>query len=363
MRNQLVIFDRQLDGRREGMHRVWEKSSAVPKALITQSYGDLIRDQALAPQHRARVICGKILRDTNWYRRSTAETDWANVATYGGARRQRRERGTRSLIEGTDGESQYAESDNTIAFKAAGILLANICAGRERSKRVAMNGGTDVDFAQARDISVRKTAPFVRDLSLILSAIKMDQPFADADITQTGRTPGLHQQDSAVCKWSADHTAPAHHWMAAELIYKGVKPGADTRKIAGQVLTMSQFSTADATVAGKSARYRMQVGAKLCQASDGDLAASRATYNYKTGKTTNGDRRLRLVDRNAVSGESDATLIGKTQKAQHRAASKEDVKLDGHFLNNDHQDRHIGVLGTKYLAREVKDDDGNLVEW
>lgn len=362
VRNQLVIFDRQLDGRREGMHRQWAKTSSIPKALITQSYGDLIRDHALAPQHRARVICGQILRDTNWFRRGTAETDWTSVASYGGQRRQRRMRGDRSLIEGTDGDAEYAESDNTIAFKAAGILLANICAGREKSKRIAITG-MDSDLAMARDISIRKTAPFVRDLAAILSAVRMDQPFADADITQTGRTPTLHQMDSAVCKWSADNTAPAHHWMAAEVIYKSVKPGADTRKIAGQVLQMTQLASSDATTAGKSARYRMQVGAKLCQASDGDLAASRATYNYKTGKTTNGDRRLRLVDRGAVSGESDATIQGRTQKMNYRAATADDVIHDGKFNNNDHQDRHIAPMGSKYLVREAKDDDEVLSEW
>lgn len=362
VRGQWVIFDRQLDGRREGMHRQWAAKSAVPKALATQSYGDLIRDHALSPQHRARVICGQILRDTNWYRKGTSETDWATAAAHGGPRRQRRICGDRSIVEGTDGEAEYAESDNTLAFKAAGILLANICAGRERAKRIAITG-MDADLAQARDISIRKTAPFVKDLSLILSSVKMDQPFADADITQTSRTPTPMQQDSAVCKWSADNIAPAHHWMAAEIIYKGVKPGADTRKIAGQVLTMSQFSTADANIAGKSAKYRMKMGAKLCTANDGDLAVSRATYNYKTGKTINGDRRLRLVDRNAVNGESDITRVGRTQKTNYRIASADDVRQDGHFNNNDHQDRHIGVLGTKYLNREVKDDDGTLTEW
>lgn len=98
-RDRLKIFSRQIDGRREGLRRVYENKSDIAKQVLVHSYGDYIKDYAMNPQRRANLITRNILRDTKEWRQETSDQDY-QIARYSQICRKRKTRDTYNRVLG-----------------------------------------------------------------------------------------------------------------------------------------------------------------------------------------------------------------------------------------------------------------------
>lgn len=357
VRDRLKVFSQQIDGRREGMRRTYKHKSNVPKQILVQSYGDYIRDYALNPQRRVNIICNKILRDTRAFRDNCTDSDFAFAKYTQLTRRSRKTSDAKMVAQAKESnDGKFAEGDNSICFKTAGLLMANIVKGKKQS--ISNAKSSDMDFAETKQTVARKTEPFQRDLALILRAIASDSNFAHGDMTMIVKTAAPQQMEHLARMVTYNHLAPAHHYLNAEILYKSVKPGADTRKIKDLVITDANAPQIQDTLTtqGKSAKMKIITGMKLATADDADKSESFKTFNYKTALAQNGDKRLRLTSGEDYKKESDNTQIRRPLHTNYRTASIEDNETDMRFLNNASKERLTGGLGTKYMNRFIERD-------
>jgi hypothetical protein len=227
-----------------------------------------------------------------------------------------------------------------------------------RNKRTVANGG-DTDYAGSASSAARKTSPFVSDIALILSAIAQDSKFAASDATRVGKTPVPVLNEHLARQVVFNHLTPAHHYMAAEIIYKNARGGRDLSRV--KALIQSDERAAElregVTEGGKSARQRMVNSARVTNnATDSEYGTQTATANYKSIVAQNGDRRIRLYSADQTPSESDRTLFGATPHVGYRVANPEDQEATTGFLDNAVKERLGGRMGSKYTQRYVDAD-------
>lgn len=361
VRDRLKVFDRQLDGRKEGIRRGYEHKSSVPKQILVQSYGDYIKDYALNPQRRANIISEQIVRDSRAWREETADADFA-FARYTQLCRRARSRSNHNPVTSARQDSQFSDADTSKCFKAAALLMANIARGKTQCAFMMKNG--DMDMSEARVTLARKTEPFIRDLALILRSMTADGRFATSDITMTGKTASPSIAQHLARQVVYNHLLPAHHQLNAEIIYKSVKPGADTRKIKNSVITDAnnpQIRDIN-TIGGKTAPLKSVIGAKLHTSADTDKTESTKTFNYKLALNPNGDKRLKLTSTDTLAQESDQSQSRRPGQSKHRATSTKDVEDNMRYGDNTCKERHARGLGSKYMNRFIdRDSRGNEI--
>ncbi len=361
-KSRLKVFDRQLDGRRNGLRREYRYKSQVPKQVLIQSYGDYMKDDALTPQRRGAFICREVIRNSKAWREETLDSDLA-FARYTQICKQKRTGGAISRV--ADGrDERHVDNDVSTTetgpkyFKAAGLLMSNIV----RGKRQAMD--TDIVDPATSGVVVRKTGPFVKDLNVILKSITAG-PMEDGRNTMAGKTaprvPLEHTGRAVVY----NHLAPAHHALNAEILYKNVSEGGDLRKVKDLIIT----DVRDASVSDRAAHYKtsargIKTGAKLATTSTdrphglsltGTACGHTKTFNYKTSVLPSGDKRVRMGAVGAL-GESAATLIRRPNHTSIRAATGEDVDYQMRYGDNACKDRHGRGLGSKYMVRFIERD-------
>jgi hypothetical protein len=360
MKGRLRIFDRMLDGRREGMRREYAHKSDVSKQVNVKSYGDVIKDYALNPQRRANIICKRILRDTAEWRCETYDQDF-KIAQYATAYKQahRQDPGPILALSGPDGA--LATSDTTPSYKAVGVLMADIVKGKRQANE--MMKSSEMDFAKAQETMARKTAA-LSDIALVMGASKMGGDFAVSDTTMLRKTPGLPDQAIPAELSIVNHMTPAHHYLNAEIIYKSVRGGDDLRKIKDLTCRDSRAGNLQdiSTDCYKSAKMQLKTGARLERTDD-------ASYEDSTCAVTNYKKviaRLRSKVEGAdhdIAHESDLT---QNRKAQHGQIGVQDVAQvdqgDISFANNASKERLGGHLGSKYLTRYI-DRDGRIPDF
>lgn len=360
-RDRLKVFERQMDGRREGMRRTQAQTqSVIGKTVTVQAYGDLIADYALNPQRRANLICRQAIRNSRAWRDGTADQDF-EIARYTQiCRRAGGKQTFRRVLEarGAD-DTVWDDADSTIPFKTMGILMANLIAARKgRSDVIA---ASDRDYGDAVDVQIRKTAPLTRDLEAIMYAVATGAAFGASDETSRGKTPG--QQQAAHLARVADassHMTPAHHVLNAEIIYKSLRQGGDLSKIQQQVVGDGKATetTEDVVTAAKSVRRRLATGAKLSTAQDTDRNDAVTTVmSYKSLKPSKTAPVMR-TDSDATKTESDAGQARRTPGGNYRTTNAADVQHGMMFLDNTAKERRVGPMGTKYTFSKM-DRDGD----
>ncbi len=360
VRNRLKVFDRQLDGRRNGMRREFKHKSNVTKQILVKSYGDYIKDYALNPQRRVNIMCKEILRDTRMWREETADADFAFARYSQICRRAKRDGPEHSRVgdQITMGRKNDIDDADSKKYKTAAVLMSNIV---NCKRQVMQNTATsDMDFAAARTTAMRKSQPFARDLSLVLNSITIDSEFAHGRQTQVGRNPYPQTLEHTARQIALNHSTPAHHFLNAEILYKSTKPGADTRKAADMMIMGSEFQGRnDNTQRCKAAKMRMLSGAKLATAQDADRAESTKTFNYRHALNPNGDKRIRLMTYDQLAAESDNTQNRRPLHTNYRSPNIHDTSENIRYGDNTSAERHARGLGSKYLNRFIDRDSKN----
>lgn len=357
VKNRLKVFDWSRDGRREGLRRTYAHKSDVSKQVRVQSYGDLIKNHALTPQRRAAIICREVIRGSRAWCDETADGDFA-MAKYTQHRRQRRGDITQArILEGADTAVRPDATDAvTAARKTCGILMANIVRGKAQAAATP----SDIDFATARETAARKTEPMTRDLTQILRSIGQDAEFAAGKITMRGKTAGQQRAEHLATAQDHSHASlPAHHYLNAEILYKSVRPGADTRKVKNYVVRDAHAADTMAhSGIAKAARRRLVTGAKLNRAEDADRGDSSRAYSYRTGVVKIGPRVRGAADQ--TDTDAPETQIRRINKTGHRGPRSADTVENMKYGNNASGERHGGILGSKYLWAKADRDSASV---
>ncbi len=354
-REQLKIFDRQIDGRREGLRRTFKHKSDVNKQINVKSYGDAITDYALNPQRRANIIAKEVIRDSQAYRAETADCDRA-TAYYSQSCRTRTQKTADSLAHDTEAEADFAAADVTAAYKSVGILMSNVI----KAKANTMQRG-DIDMANSTATVSAKTAPITKDITAIMKNIVTSTDFAAADATQGRKNAARVMADHLARVTVTDaQSAQAH----GEMSYKSVKPSADTRALASAIIADSKDPHIRDQVAAtmKSARMERATGRKLATAEDQDVTSSRKTATYSSAARVNGDKRIRLTSGDGRKYSSDESLVRRPNKTQHRAVTAGDTEEMIGYDDNNYANRHGGRIGSKYIRDREGFDSGGLSE-
>ncbi len=362
MAGRLNIFDRQLDGRREGIRREYDNVSAVPKSIQPQSYGDLITDFALNPQRKTITLCKEIIRAGKAWREETIDADWS-FARYtqickGGVR----EHNGKSKVESSDNDTMWKAESQPIYFKAAGLLMSNIVKQKAQEHANIRADNTEVPDAAVEEVAARKTMPLVRDLRYILDNIGTDTRFSSEVNTINIKTPSPQTPDHRARVAVYNHITPAHHYLNAEIIYKHVALEGDARKAKDLVITDARDT--DPGMVGvnhlpfKTARRDIDVGAKLgSMIVPGTLHEGRKTHNYKAAMHANGDKRVSMFAKDAtVLDESTNSQHRRPQKANYRGNGVDDTVEDMHYGDNSYLDRRARGLGSKYTMQFIDRD-------
>ena len=355
-RDRLKVFSRQIDGRREGQRRTYDHKSNVNKQQLVQSYGDFIRDYALTPQRRGNFIAKSVISDSALWRSETADQDF-EIARYTKLCRRARTKDTYKRVLGAQGsnDNTWTDADASKCYKAAGLLMSNIIRGKKQT--TANMRESDMDFSKSQGAAHYKTAPFAKDLALILRAMVDDGKHGNSDTTIAYKTTAPRALEHIARQIVYNHLAPAHHYLNAEILYKSVKPGADISKIKKLVQTDANAPQIQDTLTttGKSAKMQFVSGAKLDTADDTDKAESARTVNYKT-LLASSEHRARLADGEDYKKESDKTQTRSTPHAEYRITTSDDVETGMKFLDNSSLERRTRGLGTKYTARFIDRD-------
>lgn len=355
-RDRLKVFERQMDGRREGLRRtVAQTESVAGKVQNVQGYGDLIRDYALNPQRRANLICRQAIRNSRAWRDGTADQDF-QIARYTQICRRAKGKETfaRVLAAKNADDTVWTDADSTIPFKTMGILMANLISARRSRGDVV--GSSDRDYGEAVEGQARKSAPLSRDLETIMWAIVSGAAFGSSDETVRGKTAAPQQAAHLARVTDAgNHMTPAHHILNAEIIYKSLRQGGDLSKIQQQVVGdgATGATSEDIRAAAKSARMRMVMGAKVQTAHDTDRNdAPSATISYKSLQPKRAPV-VGAVANDAAATESDLTQARRTNGSNYRATTAADVQHGMMFSDNTSKERHVAPMGDKYTFRKM----------
>lgn len=361
VRGKLRVFDRQLDGRREGLRRVYAHKSQFSNVQTEiKSYGDVITDYALTPQRRANKICQQVIRDAAGWRAETAEDNFA-IMQYGQFGRKKKDCVTFKTVENAmdSSDGKFTDADASKCFKTAGILMANIVNQKKQAKMLG-----DGEHGESRNSITAKTAPIVRDLIAVTKGIKTDAVFSQSDHTISGKNIAPQQRAHQMRRVHQNHLTPAHHYLNAELMYKSVNETADKRSIQNNMITDANFANSDIVTAAKSAKHKIVTGARLNTADDGDYAESRRTASYKHVRQCNGDKRSRLTSEDGYIGVGDDSQVRRPNQWNHRVVNPNDTVQMADFGHNDADQLRIMAMGTKNTRRQMDRElgDGSMGE-
>jgi hypothetical protein len=351
-RDRLKIFSRQIDGRKSGKSKLYSHVSKKCNVDSQASYGDMVKDYTVNPQRKAVIISKQIIRDSAAYRKDATDAEFTTAKYTQHRRRQTKGEGaSRKGVTDVD----FSTSDQTKCYKAMGILMSQLV----NKKREQMTNPQDMEFSEGKNTQSRKTAPVQKDLAAIMQSITTDNKFSSSDNTLFGKNATPVQAEHLARQVVYNHITPAHHLLNAEVIYKSVTPGSDTRKIKDQVITDASAPVVQDlnTRVGKSARSDFISGSKTKELFHAEVnGESTQTFNYKHAKQYNGDKRARM---SAVEKfeESDLTKNRATNHTKYRITSKKDIDQGAKFSDNTSKERLGGSHGTKYMNRYI-DRDG-----
>jgi len=355
-RVELKTFNRQMDGKREGLRRVYKHKSEIPKQINVQSYGDLITDVSLNPQRRANIIC-KEIRNTSEFRAENCDQD-LEIAKYSSVcaltRKQNRKMGTVDVLSNTRGESELAESDNATLFKTSCVLVSQLIANKKES----MCGG-DAHDTDSANISIRKAALIANDLNIVLNAMQ-ETDFAKSDLSLTGKgaVPQIapHNAKSVIL----NHISPINH-ESAEIIYKTVKAGDDPIKINKNISIALSVLPENNSFVKKNLLPTISKNNNTVEDADRKESSNTASYKSLTAKVANAS----ITNGENYKKESDDMQTKKQANAANlpNVVNKKNLKLDSLFGDNACKERRARSIGNKYMNRYMDRDGKDVIDF
>lgn len=405
VKSRLKVFSSQLDGRREGLRRMYTHKSAAGSTQKVASYGELIADDALTPTKRAFVVSGKLLRDTHAYRNGCRDTDfhahWYG-ATRGGARPL--PAGARAGHTATDGDWDKARAGK-LYKSALSVLMgelarheAELDADRAESGSVARGKGTadesgnlraamsnreaDSEFSTGRSGEGRRRgrngpaggvlfgadeqdyadsesradpvkSAALKDVSLILEALRMDSDFGGSSDAPVRKLAARLEGRGGTGARKSEQDTEQRHLALADAIYKAAASGSDLRAIAADIAIDAEMGATTETNArrkgGGAGRHRRGDGGTRIEVN----GEERATVNFRpllaavAGAAATGGEEFRGKSRGVRDVK---TLVGAPGGVERDPA--DEVK----WGDNRKKERFIGKHGGKFTRREIDFD-------
>jgi hypothetical protein len=356
VRQRLKIFDIQRDGRREGMRRTFAKRPTKDKQVMTEGYGDKIKDYALYPQRPANIIHGRPNRHA--FSDPSYDQDLA-YATYTQACRRAKVAATESKVAGADDRADvaYTESDKTAQYRQAARLIETLAAerrGRQLTQDMTVDAATEARNARQRALT---------DISAILHESHAEGMFQEGDITMMMKNPEPVTRAHQALQVVTDGFIPAHHYLNAEIIRKSAARQ-DMSQVKYEVMTDAVVDSNEDTARAVKAAKRGS-GKDLREGMTSDVAVvdelQFASYRRRgkgAGRTGTGGAT------EDFAGESDANRARRTQTGVAKIVNKNNLVQGGSFGDNAHKERHLAPLGSKnmrgYVDRETRDSSGGI---
>lgn len=356
-KDRLKVFSRSLDGRREGLRKTWKHCSAKARQDAQAKYGNHMGSDTQTPQRRANIV-KKALRDCRAFRDDNLDQD-LSVSKYTQLGRRNQTKNTQQRLHVTSRDGEFKDADQSKCFKTVGILMNQIVKQRTTMQKTVTQ---DIDYGATVDTQIRKHEDATRDLALILRSIVTQNDFKDADMSMTVKTKAPVPLQHLANVVSLNHLLPAHHYINAELMYKSVLPGKDTRKTIDMIVDDANKPTIQdvKSVFGRSARMHMVSGGKTKGTSDIVIhEGTRTTHNYRHALAVNGDRRIRLHNAENFAKESDNTIFGRTNHKQHRITQASDTVQTVNYGDNAYQERFTAPMGDKAGVRRGIDRESD----
>lgn len=337
-KNSVNIFDRQLDGARNGMRRMYEHKSIQPLQDTTNSYGEMIKNEALTPQNRVNIICNMI-RNTKEWRDNTLD-DNTHIPVYSAYAGKKQTKTTGRKTGETDRSHMLAESD--IKVYAAAKIMSNIVANRASA---CVDNITVDEYKQM----VFKNAFTNHDLSAILKSITNDGQFSNS-IT--------HQQSKV------NHAAPKHNkFMSAQehdiyvinsqYIHKSAEQNKDISKISNYVVTDLTDNTKTTELRHLSTEVsRKHPDTKRDNVED-DIPDN--VFNYKNLHIAAKSDPLG-ADNTRISPLIESDIMTQSMQKYPELATHHTDASAINYSDNMCGERYLGGLGTKYMAKYIERD-------
>jgi hypothetical protein len=349
-KGRMLLEGRQIDGRRNGKYGTYKNNSNIRKQVVSKSYGDMLPDRTTTFQRKANVICDSVIKDSQLWRDETTDSDFA-VANYGQVRKRRTTTKHDPMANANSTDTKFQENGSNKQFKTCAILMSNVI--KCKKQMVELVKTSDADYSTSASHSNTKSAPFFKDITHVIRAMKHDSDFKNSDQTTVGKTKSQTRDTSSI-NIVQNHLAPAHYYMCAEVMYKSVKPGSnakDRKKIVGDALVVDGAHNTQS----KGAKMRMLTGSKLSTDHDADRTESTRTVNYKQAALQMSNR-MKVTSGEEYAKESDNSQTRKSQNQDMEAPTSVNQTFMGEFFDNHKQDRHIGVMGDKYTTRHIDRD-------
>lgn len=339
-KNNLRVFDRQLDGRRTGLSRAYEHTTPAKSQIHGISYGEFIKDSAMTPQNRANILCESIKNSSEW-RDLTLED--LNIIDYNTICRKLCNKTTNAHFGGmkTSDIKTYSALEHGIKYFTAAKLVSDLIKTRQM---ISDTNNTNVDH----ELLISKSADIKKCLNILLQST--DQSLSASDmsmIIKTGRS------DSNMI-WNL--SSPQHDIFAlnAQIISKSVNANKDTVGVSKHIVT-------DLNDAAKTAQLRKNAHINPTNTNNAvtDHVYNHVpsnVFNYKNLHITKSRDPLN-VDTHRISqlGESDLTSFGKSKMPEldNKYNSVDQMK----YSDNSQKERHAKGLGNKYMVRYIDRDE------
>lgn len=345
-RKNLIIFDRQLDGKHNGLRRTYEHRPAVEKQEQDKTYGDRIKDWALTPQRRANVHKPNV--NPLDFQDEAFDQD-LKYAKYGQACRKQQRVGPHNHAPAeVDRQVDNAE-DKTPTFRQVAQSVKSVARARKELQAAQQHNTVDVQAAQeSRAFKQRAQSDITRTLHEQHMNHSVMPAVADM---QARANPGLVERAHGVRVADNDGVTSSHHFLNAEIIRKAASAGDMS------VVKRSIQRDAETAVGPQEADERARRVAKAASRQQGDnrelVVSDRvadATFVTKSYRNR-GIERARAgtgIDTQHVVADEDPT---RTRKAQHGLPGVVDQAMfeqGGKFGENQYKDRKLGGMGGKY---------------
>lgn len=373
MQPRLKIFGTSKDGRREGIRREYQHKSAVNKVEEDmyrfrpgeKTFADQIADAALNPQRKTAIISNKVIRNSKLYHNNTTDHEFA-VEKYGQDGRRRKlvtEMKSRVM---KNNETAFAAEDTTQAYKSIGLLMGAIVQQKHKAAQDTIRGSNAEGHDLAAEVG-RKSAALERDLLIVVREVERDgRDTGDHDTAESFKSAKQQRAKHLNRVQTATHAKPANTYLAAEMMYKSVKPGADRESIRhkGERDGKAADLREEMTVFGKASGEKIKSGKKESIMEVNGESKNAASYKSVADRVAkNGG--VRQYNGEKIGSESRLTEKGKTQTVQHRVTTLRDVDPDTEkaFYDNYSKDRRVATMNTdKFGVFRYADRDSSINE-
>lgn len=347
MASRMKIFDRQLTSMNPGKLLAPSRAAAIAMATRDTRFDD--KDQLTTVVGVGGHRPGDIL-----YREAVSDQDFA-IAYYGNASRKRRQHAAQ-----TGNAAQLVDVDigidqTRITIQQAAKLMKNMS---RSSTYDSANTTEDADKYSSTESKTRKSGKAKADL-LALIAIISDQALGIQSVTGLRKTS---TQSTITGKrtenFVADHIIDTFN---AEVIKKGLKPGANTAAIKANIQYMQDATDSGISAIRKAANKKSsRVGTN--STIDAELMDSgKAATIYKSRSSRGLPELLKLAAIEKFGSDSDKSRIALTLKKKARRADNDETVSTQKFKDNQLLERHGGRLGTKN-TRKFQDEESGINE-